>query len=369
MVKESQKIMFDHSKAKVELYGGYLAKYLNIISRDGYTKKIFIYDLFCGEGTYENGGKGSPIIALETIQELFGDNPFQCPKIKINFNDINLEKIEKLKSTVNTISFPANCTTEFTNNDYNIILQNTINEINKFNNEKGIVFIDPYGYKEIKIEHLKNLLANRKSEVLLFLPSQFMFRFANSAIDDNSGGKEHLHRFIKEVFGEEVEDFKNAIDFIERLKEGFKNSLNGYFVDSFTLERERGQFFAMYFFTSHIKGFEKMLETKWEIDANNGRGYKYEKSGDLFSSMETNDWEGKLKEYLLAEKRYNGDLYKFTLHSGFLPKHTNQILTDWLKSGQLSTIATEGQTAKKGAFYLNYKDYHAIPKRIQFKLN
>lgn len=369
MAKDSQKIMLDHSKAKVELYGSYLAKYLNIISRDGYTKKIYVYDLFCGEGVYADGGKGSPVIALETIEELFGKDPFRCPQIKITFNDINEEKTKKLKTIVESLKFPANCQVDFGNHDYNIILKNTTAEINNYSNEKAIVFIDPYGYKEIKIEHLKNLLAKKKSEVLLFLPSQFMFRFANSAIEDDSGGKEHLHRFIKEAFGDSVEDFKNAIDFIERLKEGFKTCLNGCYVDSFTLEREKGQYFAMYFFTNHIKGFEKMLETKWEIDANNGRGYKYEKSGDLFSSTETNDWEGKLRTYLMSGKRYNGDVYEYTLHSGFLPKHTNQIFTDWLKSGQLSVALTEGNTAKKGAFYLNYKDYTAIPKRVHFKLN
>src|SRR6185312_1147684 len=197
---------------------------------------------------------------------------------------------------------------------------------------------------------------------------QFMFRFANSAIDDDSGGKEHLHHFIKEVLGDDVKEFKNAIDFINRLKEGFKASLKGSFVDSFTLEREKGQYFAMYFFTSHIKGFEKMLETKWEIDINNGRGYKYEKSGDLFSSTEVSDWEGRLKEYIGSEKRYNADVYEFTLHNGFLPKHTNQILEDWLDAGKLSVIATEGETAKRKAFYLNYKNYNAIPKRVHFKL-
>lgn len=369
MVKDSKKIMLDHSKAKVELYGSYLAKYLNIISRDGYTKKIHINDLFCGEGVYEDGGKGSPIIALEVVQELFGSKPYFCPQIKVRFNDINSQKLEKLKSSISSLQFPHNCNVTYSELDYNVILQNLVTEIKTYSNEKGIVFIDPYGYKEIKLDHIKELLERKKTEVLLFLPSQFMFRFANSAIDDDSGGKEHLHRFIKEAFGDEVQEFKNAIDFISRLKNGFKNYLKGFFVDTFTLEREKGQFFAMYFFTSSIKGFEKMLETKWEMDTNNGRGYKYEKSGDLFSSTETNDWEGKLSAFLKTEKRFNGEVYEFTLHNGFLPKHTNQIFSDWFDDGKLSVIPSEGQIAKKRAFYLNYKNYTAIPKRVHFKLN
>lgn len=369
MTKDSQKIMLDHSKAKVDLYGSYLAKYLNIISRDRYTKKIYIYDLFCGEGIYDGGGKGSPVITLETVQKNFGANPYFCPDMQILFNDLNTEKIEKLKAITGSLTYPEKCKVNFTSQDYNVALNQVLNELKSFKNEKGIVFIDPYGYKEIKLEHIKNLMAGKKAEALLFLPSQFMFRFANSAIEDDSGGKEPLHQFIREVFGEDVEDFKHSIDFINRLKEGFKTYLKGCFVDTFTLEREKGQFFAMYFFTSNIKGFEKMLETKWEMDTKNGRGYKYEKSGDLFSSIETNDWEGKLKEYISTGKRYNKEVYEHTLHSGFLPKHTNQILRDWLASGDLSVVVTEGQTAQKGAFYLNYDNYNSFPKRIHFKLN
>lgn len=369
MAKDSQKIMLDHSKAKVELYGSYLAKYLNIISRDGYTKKIYVYDLFCGEGVYEDGGKGSPVIALETVQNNFGSNPYFCPSMKVLFNDLNTEKIEKLKSITQNLTYPEKCNVHFSSEDYNVVLKEVVSELKKFTNEKGIVFIDPYGYKEIKLENIKHILEGKKTEVLLFLPSQFMFRFANSAKDDSTGGKEHLHRFIHDVFGDNVPDFKSSIDFIDGLKEGFKLNLKNYFVDTFTLEREKGQFFALYFFTSHIKGFEKMLETKWELDEEQGRGFRFEQSGTLFSLSETNDWEGKLKNYITSGKRYNGDVYEFSLHNGFLPKHTNQILKAWQDNGQLTIIPAEGERIKKGSFYLNYEKYHAIPKKVLFKMN
>jgi three-Cys-motif partner protein len=369
MAKDSQKIMLDHSKAKVELYGSYLAKYLNIIARDGYTKKIYIYDLFCGEGIYDNGGKGSPVIALETVQNNFGAKPYFCPNMKVLFNDLSTEKIEKLKTITQSLTIPEKCKVDFSSQDYNIVLSQVVSELKKFTNEKAVVFIDPYGYKEIKIENIKHILEGKKTEVLLFLPCQFMFRFANSAKDDSTGGKEHLHKFIHEVFGEDVPDFKNSLDFIDGLKDGFKQYLKNYYVDTFTLEREKGQFFALYFFTSHIKGFEKMLETKWELDESQGRGFHFEKSGTLFSSTETNDWEGKLREFISSGKKYNGDVYEFTLHSGFLPKHSNQILKSWQDDGSLNVIASEGEKARKGAFYLNYDSYNALPKKVLFKLS
>ena len=369
MAKDSQKIMLDHSKAKVELYGSYLAKYLNIISRDGYTKKIFIYDLFCGEGVYENNGKGSPVIALETVQNNFGSNPYYCPNMKVLFNDLDAEKIAKLKNVTTTLEYPEKCVVHFESEDYQLLLPKVTAEIGAFRNEKGVVFIDPYGYKEIKLDDIKNLLLSKKTEVLLFLPCQFMFRFANSAVDDATGGKEHLHKFIKEVFGENAPEFKNSLDFIDALKKGFKEYLKHYYVDTFTLEREKGQFFALFFFTSHIKGFEKMLETKWELDESQGRGFRYEKTGSLFSLTETNDWEGKLKEFIRLGNKYNGDVYEFSLHSGFLPKHTNQILKAWQDGGILTVIASEGEKVRKGAFYLNYDSYNALPRKALFKLS
>jgi three-Cys-motif partner protein len=70
MKRKSQKVMLDHSKAKVLLLQKYFEKYLNIIVNDGYTQKINVFDLFCGEGVYENEGEGSSIAILRTLKDL-----------------------------------------------------------------------------------------------------------------------------------------------------------------------------------------------------------------------------------------------------------------------------------------------------------
>lgn len=61
---DAKKNLLKHSEAKVRLLGEYLKRYLNIISNDGYTEQIEIHDLFCGEGLYENGGEGSPLVIM-----------------------------------------------------------------------------------------------------------------------------------------------------------------------------------------------------------------------------------------------------------------------------------------------------------------
>ena len=55
--------LLEHSEAKVKLYGKYLAVYLSIMHNVQYVKRVFIFDLFCGEGIYENNVHKSEHVA------------------------------------------------------------------------------------------------------------------------------------------------------------------------------------------------------------------------------------------------------------------------------------------------------------------
>lgn len=93
--------LLDHSEAKVRLLGEYLKRYLNIISNDGFTEKIYIHDLFCGPGEYENGGYGSPLVALKNVKDTYfsviNKRNNKLPKIDCIFNDIEESKTTILK--------------------------------------------------------------------------------------------------------------------------------------------------------------------------------------------------------------------------------------------------------------------------------
>jgi three-Cys-motif partner protein len=106
---DAKETMLEHSKAKVELYSKYLEKYLNIISNDKYTERINIYDLFCGKGTYKNGGYGSPIAAIKIINKFLALNTMSKIQIKLFFNDIEKSKIAALENSVNSLGIAQNC--------------------------------------------------------------------------------------------------------------------------------------------------------------------------------------------------------------------------------------------------------------------
>ncbi|MEO1098623.1 MAG: three-Cys-motif partner protein TcmP, partial [Bacteroidota bacterium] len=164
-----KKTMFGHSEAKVKLLGSYLKRYLNIIANDGYTNQIHLYDLFCGEGIYDNGGEGSPLIILKEIKNLHYVNVAknnQIPSLNLYFNDLSEKKISKLEGVIEQkkLMRPEYGTLSYTSQDYKKLIDPIASKIEGFKKEKAFIFIDPYGYKEIRASEIKKLMRAKKSE-------------------------------------------------------------------------------------------------------------------------------------------------------------------------------------------------------------
>ncbi|MCB9038876.1 MAG: three-Cys-motif partner protein TcmP [Lewinellaceae bacterium] len=367
---DSQKILMEHSKAKVDLLGRYLDRFLNIISNDGFTNRIKVYDLFCGEGVYDNGGEGSPIVIMNKVKNLHFINKAKnnnIPSVDVHFNDINPVKIEKLKRVINqkNLHYQEFGKLHFSNLDYKHFIEQLAKALGKSQKEKAFIFIDPYGYKEVKASEIQKLLEAKNSEVLLFLPTQFMYRF------DKNGTPKALMEFIGEIVDyEKWEENTSVWSFIDQMKNGFRQYLGAdFFVDTFTIQKDPKTVYCLFFFSSHIRGFEKMLEAKWELDSDQGRGWSYETTFDLFSSFKTNKLAEALEVFLKEEKKYNGDVYEFVLHQGFLPTHANEVFKNWQNKNKLLTLSDGGEKVRRSAFYISYDNYKNNPNRVYYKLN
>lgn len=371
--------MYEHSKAKVELYATYLATYLNLLSRAGFVEKIYFYDLMCGEGIYEDGGKGSPILTLETIKNHFFSNGKQCPDIEILFNDKDKSeiekdkyKIERVQDAASSIFLPDNVGVQYSREDYNEIFPKLIKDLKEIgSNGRTLIFLDPYGYKEIKSKQIKDIILNKKTELLLFFPISHMHRFARKSLskEDFPGGIP-LEKFLLPLieFNNELAIVKSVYDFIFQLKKAFKTYLSEYniFVDTFTIERDSQNVYGLFFFTHHVRGFEKMLESKWKMDKQQGRGFRFNSDEDsFFSEVEMSDYVHKLKEFVSCNTKTNADLYLFGLENGFLPKHTGEILKEWQKNNPKFNVSiVEGQGIRKNTFYIPYQNHANDPKKI-----
>ncbi|WBL43017.1 three-Cys-motif partner protein TcmP [Algoriphagus halophytocola] len=372
-MKESQSTMFEHSEVKVRLLNLYIQKYLNILSRAPGIEKVHLYDLFCGEGIYDNGGEGSPIIFLKAIKNLYFRNQAEGQKIiKIDcvFNDIQEWKTEKVKKAVadKKLHYPFLGDLRFRNVDYQKTVPLLVDQVNRSKKSKAFVFIDPYGYKEVRASQIKSILETKKSEVLLFLPTQFMFRF------EKKGIPEALQAFIEDLVPKDKwPNSHTGISFIENLKSAFRNYLGDqFFVDTFIISRDINQYFCLFFFTNHIYGFDKMLEAKWQIDAEEGRGWTY-KNPDLPTLFESSPTikVNKLEAYFLEflkESKTNAQIYEATLHQGFRPTHAIEVLKGLAAQNKIIVTPSDGQKVRKGSYYINYRDFCDRPGRISIKL-
>ncbi|MBD1431596.1 three-Cys-motif partner protein TcmP [Sphingobacterium sp. DN00404] len=364
MKKKSQDHLFIHSEVKVKLLGAYLQRYFNIMSNTPFVNTVHYYDMFSGPGIYENGGEGSPLIILRELKEAHfrakSRKTDLSSKYKCLFNDKDLKKIETLCKNIKEakIHYPEMGTLDYCTEDYKKLCPEVVKQLKSLpKDEKAFVFIDPYGYKDVRFSEIRDLLSSKKSEVLLFLPTHFMFRFSEN------GTPESLHNFINDVVPEDQwPKSETGLDFVENLKQAFQRNLgDDFFVDSFIISRDKNQFFCLFFFTSHIYGFDRMLDAKWEIDAEDGRGWKFNAaSSNLFSQVingpNTSKFEKELKAYL-KERRSNKDLYVFTLQKGHLTSHAVQILKKWQDDGILVATLPDGKAARKSAFYIGWESY------------
>lgn len=368
--KDAKTKLLDHSEAKVRLLSEYLKRYLNIIANDRYTQRIKIYDLFCGEGIYENKGEGSPLVIMRAVKDLHFINVAKhnnIPKVDCYFNDINPQKVEKVKQAIKekSLYYEEFGNISFDGLDYEKAVKKVQDEISNLKAQKAFIFVDPYGYKHIKARDIKSFLIEGNAEVLLFLPTQFMYRF------DSNGTPEALKDFIEEIVNyKDWNETDSVWKFIEQLKNAFVNYLgNNFFVDTFTIQKDPQTVYCLFFFCSHIKGFEKMLEAKWKLDAEEGKGWDYAANQQgLFATQKTNPLEEKLLNFLQETSRSNAEIYEYTLRCGFLPTHAVDVCNNLQKNDKLLVQNKLGEKVRKGSFYIAYKYFKNEPEKVKFTL-
>ncbi len=367
-------IMLAHSKAKVDFYQAYLTRYLSIMSVTKFVDTINIFDVFCGRGEYADGGLGSPIRAVQTIQQIKQERPSSL-KINLYLNDAEKEYVEQVKKYIQEHFTDINncCQIHYLNMPASDLLNQLcvlLNQTEK--NERNFIFIDPYGYKDIHKNIFQRLMKNGKTEILLFLPISFMHRFRNYAFNDKANkGALPLKLFISEFFPESHpvrnEEEMDVIEYIEALTEAFSIN-NTYYTTNYFIERDMHNYFALFFICNNLLGFEKAVETKWYFDEEAGKGFHQQ-----IDTQQLNLWDDyvrneqirerksklieKVKVFLSSRERSNSEIYEYALRLGYKPSHANEVLRDLQNDGKIIvTICENKKEARKGSFYLNYKD-------------
>jgi three-Cys-motif partner protein len=371
-----KEVMQLHSQAKVEFYGKYLQRYLRILYRPEYISQINIFDVFCGMGIYKDGGKGSPIVAYDIIKDVFYENG-QKLKVQFIINDADSSRVENVKSYIDShnSTHPC-CGVHYHNEDAEDMLAIIQDYVSKTrSNTRNLIFIDPYGYKQINREVIEGLMSNGKTEILLFLPISHMYRFTQYAVENAERTQyQPLNDFVKSFFSYnhpivQDEDI-TVMEYISYLRLAL-NFDGRFYTTSYHIERNRNSYFALFFLSANLLGYEKTLEVKWVLDTEDGNGFNLPKEQpglfDAIDRAETQDnMYQRLRSFIiqfLKTPRTNHEIYKFTLQNEFLPIHANQVLKKLQEENMINVQSIKDRnTARKGAFYLSYDNCKNDPK-------
>lgn len=369
-------VMKPHSEAKVQFYQKYLEPHLLIMLRAKFAHEIHIYDLFCGRGIYEDGKKGSPIRAYETICKVRRVCPLNKP-IVLHLNDRNKKCIETVRNYIqshyNEKAKP--CDIVYTNKDASELLTDMTRHTSYGRWNNGVVnvfFIDPYGYKVIRREFLEKLLRLGSGEILLFLPVSFMQRFTRHAFsDDATPGTLPLKNFLTSYFpSDHPMCMGNTIDiqqYIDYLTEAF--SCGGrFYTTSYPIERNSHNLFALFFFSTNLFGYEMVLKQRWKMIDQWGFGFHQQDSQtDLFKDEFKKERIKELMEQLrvrlidiISRGCSNKDIYNLTIRSGFIPKQAKDILRQIQNNGMLQIVDSDtGEIEERtNRFFIEYKTEH-----------
>ena len=330
-------------------------------------------------GIYEDGGKGRPVVAYDTIKGIYeAHNITNKTKIELVVNDKSETRIAKVKEYIDSNKH-SYCTVRPYNLEISQLLKIVVPEINDTSADtRNLVFIDPYGYKDIKKELLLELMKNGRTEVILFLPISHMQRFTNAAIQDEESITQYepLREFVFSFFPDTDHPIRQntvkAIEYINYVANALKFN-NKFFATSYFIERDKANIFALFFMSSNIFGFEKILETKWKLDEEHGGGFRLpekDQTLDMFAdefALETKNENARRLRTILEEAldlpKTNNDIYELVVRNEFLPKHANEVLKELQNTNPKFSVIdiTTGKKARKNAFYLTYKNYTSNP--------
>lgn len=379
-----KKIVLPHSQAKLDLYKSYLSEYLPILGHSGHIDAINIFDIFCGTGVYDDGKLGSPLIAANCILEYenyFAKRNKLSKPVKLFINDFDESKVDSVSELIDTLPF-KNCIVTPFNLDASKMLDIVGTKINSFSNrERSLVFIDPYGYSKIDKEQTYKLLQRRKSEVILFLPVAHMKRFTEEALTDyEKKAYENLRNFINAFLPANSKIFTesniNIFDYIEELRKAFSFS-EEFYTASHYIERNKANYYALFFIGHHIYGLEKFIEAKWKNDSL-GKGFNQRREenslfGETLAEYDKNISVSNLEK--LFRSRFdastqlsNIEIYEFTLRNQFKPSHMNELLRSWIANKKIHILDSNGNYIDKPrSFGLTYDNFKSQKPSFYFK--
>ncbi|MDD3910098.1 MAG: three-Cys-motif partner protein TcmP [Candidatus Cloacimonadaceae bacterium] len=351
-----------HTEVKLMLYEQYLQKYLTILLNAPSFETIHIYDLFCGKGETDGGQVGSALISVK--QAISSACTYtKAKRIEVHLCDKNKAFCDELNTKLASIARPANIKVSVQCKEFKDEVGNIISRHDHEKNSKVLFFIDPYGYKDTPPETLLDLKQIPNTEIMLFLPVSFIYRFIESPQSNSTLDK---WKTFMSISGRPT-GLSIIVDLINS-----RFSQAGFYSGSFILNNQQNSNkYAIFFVSSNVYGLEKFNETIWKIDPYEGTQMCREFSSVVIPSV-AEGWKQasldrltqSIREHISAKPDKmidNIELYDTVIRRGYLPRHFNEV---W-KQNQF--LEREFITSKTRSNYIGY-NYTKDDALVKFRL-
>ena len=345
-----------HTEAKHAILKRYLGGWLGKIG-NAYPDLLYV-DGFSGPGEYTDGEPGSPIVFLSLVDEMLRNNTMKKATVYAAFNDIDVPTLQHLKEQVenrfsNLLSNPR-VHVAFLNKDFEELFDELISRFPESGNFPALIFIDPFGYKKLKMESLRKFMKNPHVELLITLMDSY-FRFET--------GNESARKTLREVFG--ADDFQGITDQVQ-LAHMFganivKDFKNGHFLTFQMLNSTNRGLYHLVFVTRHPEGVAVMKDAMWSVDTSGSFRY-YDRYSDIvsLSNFSRDYWVHDAVK--AVQKRFAGkDVYvsevkDFVLFETLFRPLMKTILDPLVKNGKVTVYAEmPDEDIRKGSYHLHYR--------------
>ncbi|MBK9736189.1 MAG: three-Cys-motif partner protein TcmP [Saprospiraceae bacterium] len=217
-----------------------------ILVNSKFIDEINIVDAFCGKGEYDDGGIGSPIETFNSIQSIISSNLYLTNPTKINHivNDINKDNIENVRNYIDSHGGVSGWNYKAYNHDFEDFKTFLLDLVNSQSaNSRTLIFLDPYGYKNIDKSTIVDLTKNGRTEIVLWLPIANMKRFIDKSKQSDEAAFLPLKHFLDAFFPNQLGEVYSKMDvfeFINKIKDKLK--INNLYATSYYIERDSANF-------------------------------------------------------------------------------------------------------------------------------
>ena len=264
----------EHTLAKHELLRKYLNAWFPILTAQGFNKRVIFFDGFAGPGIYKGGQPGSPIVAMQTLVEHKHFSRLDQADFVFIFVEEREDRFVSLEEEVHKFwssrgGQPENIHIYPFNSKFADVAADIV-QATQGVLAPTLAFIDPFGWSDIPMSIVRDLLSSDKCEVLFTFMDYSIRRHAQ---DERPGIRQHF----LDLFGMNEEGYERATLSSSQSSEGFwpdlymkqLRSKAGFTHTSRFAVKEVGTNRTVYHLvhgTRHIRGLQVMKDATWALD-------------------------------------------------------------------------------------------------------